>query len=807
MKEKLQSLFNAPWQEFIVISSMAVGGSVLLRIYEFLALGHRYELPSEMPTLILQSFYYDLRFTFALFSLAALVYLALAKLSAKAATYGYALLSGTLLFIQFGLERYFSQTRTPAGAEVLAYSQSDLSHAVLSSAGGIGPAELWLAVTVLILFGIYGHGLVKGKMRSLDLLEVRAFFAATFIAPLLLFFFPANARNFTSENHYFLAVNKPEFFIAQNFLFKSGSTASSTASRDDYPWLKEAKYDDVLGPYFNLGPEKPNIVLILVEGLGSDIMRKGKLAGFTPFLDELAAQGLYWENFLSTSGRTFGILPSVLGSLPHAQQGFTSLAEKMPAHLGLPSLLRDNGYRTRFFHGSNADFDGMRVFLKRQKIDLLVDQFHFSEGAERAGSDQGGFSWGYTDGALMQQGLEAVRSEAKTPFLDIFLTITTHEPFNPPRKDHYLALFEQRAAALPHPEDVRREVLKNADVFATFLYTDEVLRNFFEEYKKLPEYANTIFVVTGDHRMIPTTERNSIARYHVPLIIASALLKGPRAFPAVSSHLDITPSLLALLRKPYRMNLPPKEHWMGEGLDTNPQFRAQRSLAFMRTKVKLSDYLSKDLFLSTNGLFKLGEGLELERVQDPATLTKIEAEFKQYEDIAHYVATKNRLYPGTISRELSSVEMSYASARKLAFQKKYAEARSICEELLKVNPNDHDVRALMGRTHAWEKNYEKAREIFNELIDRAPNYADGYAALAYMEYWMSNDGEAERLIDKSLVLAPKGAEYLMLKARLLRKTKRLPEAREMVDRILADRPTNQEAIEFKRSLEPQEGGP
>ena len=62
-----------------------------------------------------------------------------------------------------------------------------------------------------------------------------------------------------------------------------------------------------------------------------------------------------------------------------------------------------------------------------------------------------------------------------------------------------------------------------------------------------PEYRNTIFILTGDHRLPEIPMSTRIDRYHVPLLIVSPLLKQPRMITAVSSHFDVAPSLLALL--------------------------------------------------------------------------------------------------------------------------------------------------------------------------------------------------------------------------------------------------------------------
>ena len=63
-----------------------------------------------------------------------------------------------------------------------------------------------------------------------------------------------------------------------------------------------------------------------MEGLGRAFTNKGAYLGnFTPFIDSLAEKSLYWENFLSEGGRTFAVLPSFLGSLPFAKNGFNEL--------------------------------------------------------------------------------------------------------------------------------------------------------------------------------------------------------------------------------------------------------------------------------------------------------------------------------------------------------------------------------------------------------------------------------------------------------------------------------------------------
>ena len=92
---------------------------------------------------------------------------------------------------------------------------------------------------------------------------------------------------------------------------------------------------------------------------------------------------------------------------------------------------------------------------------------------------------------------------------------------------------------------------------------------------------NTIFIITGDHRMAEIPVVSKIDKFHVPLIIYSQMLKQKEIFESVSSHLDIAPTLLAFLKANYGVNVPPTVHWLGEGIDVNKSFRNIHSLAFM----------------------------------------------------------------------------------------------------------------------------------------------------------------------------------------------------------------------------------
>jgi len=84
--------------------------------------------------------------------------------------------------------------------------------------------------------------------------------------------------------------------------------AFAYADEKNFPFLHTDQTPDVLSPFFDSTAIKPNIVFIIVEGLGRSFTNEGaRLGNFTPFLDSLSRHSLYWPNFLSEGGRTFAV--------------------------------------------------------------------------------------------------------------------------------------------------------------------------------------------------------------------------------------------------------------------------------------------------------------------------------------------------------------------------------------------------------------------------------------------------------------------------------------------------------------------
>jgi uncharacterized sulfatase len=359
-------------------------------------------------------------------------------------------------------------------------------------------------------------------------------------------------------------------------------------------------------------------------------------------------QSLYWENFLSTGGRTFAVLPSMFGSLPFGEKGFAEMNENMPKHLSLIKLLKDRGYYTSFIYGGDAHFDLMDVFLQRQGIDQIIDSKSFGPGYSKLPANDGGFTWGYGDKEIFRKLLETLKPTSEKPRLDIVLTLAMHSPFKVINQKYYNQKFENRLKDLHLDEKDIAERRNYAKQYATMLYFDDALRYLMTEYAKRTDFKNTIFIITGDHRMpeIPISTQHD--RFHVPLVIYSPMLKKTARFSSISTQFDITPSLTAFMRKNYGMKFPPYAHWMGSGLDTVRVFRNIHSYPLMRNKNELTDYIDGTYFLSSNGLNIISPTLDIEIINDTTLQEKIQMKFNSFKAINTFVCVQNRIVPDSV---------------------------------------------------------------------------------------------------------------------------------------------------------------
>ena len=281
-------------------------------------------------------------------------------------------------------------------------------------------------------------------------------------------------------------------------------------------------------------PSRPrlNVVIFLEESFGSEFWGcLGRPQTLTPEMDQLAAsEGMLFTNIYASGNRTVRGMEGVLSSFPPLP-GESIVKRDLSDHVEtIARLLQRDGYSTAFIYGGRGVFDGMRSFTLRNGYDRFVEEKHFEHPTFKT-------IWGVCDEDLYARSVEEFRDLAKAgkPFFATVLSVSNHKPYTYPR------------GRIPEDPDQRRR--ENA-----VKYSDYALGQFFRAAKKESFWTNTIFVVVADHGARVYGEQTiPIHSYEIPLLIVGpAVVKGPVRVGQLGCSLDVAPTVLGLIGRPYQ---------------------------------------------------------------------------------------------------------------------------------------------------------------------------------------------------------------------------------------------------------------
>lgn len=274
---------------------------------------------------------------------------------------------------------------------------------------------------------------------------------------------------------------------------------------------------------------RPNIIMLSLETFRAKDMKSmnPSLEGPapTPFLDRLAQdeRSAYWPRYYASGVPTVHAFMSIHASLimhPTRSIPFDATADHIE---GFPAALRAHGYRTLHFTGSDPDWDSQRVWLSR-----WYDEVDYSPAD------------GERDRLTFRRAAKRIREVAHgdQPFLAYIASISNHTPFRSP--EPALSITDGTTT---------RDALHN-----TMHYTDDVVRELYTSLSNEPWFANTVWVITGDHGFDLGDRGESGGHENlrhettwVPLIVHGAHAQQTRGEQTcVGSHLDLAPTVMEL---------------------------------------------------------------------------------------------------------------------------------------------------------------------------------------------------------------------------------------------------------------------
>ena len=281
-------------------------------------------------------------------------------------------------------------------------------------------------------------------------------------------------------------------------------------------------------------PARPrlNVVIILEESLGSEFWGSlgRKKRTLTPEMDKLAtSEGMLFTNIYASGNRTVRGFEGVLSSFPPLPGDSIVKRDLSDNVESIARILKRDGYNTVFLYGGRGVFDGMRSYALHNGYDRFVEQKHFAKPTFAT-------IWGVCDEDLMARSVEEFRALAATgkPFLGTILSVSNHKPYTyPPGRI---------------PEDPNQRKRDNA-----VKYSDYALGQFFKAARQEPFWNNTIFVVVADHgARVYGSQSIPIHSYEIPwVILGPAVVRQPARFDQLGCSLDVAPTVLGLVGRPY----------------------------------------------------------------------------------------------------------------------------------------------------------------------------------------------------------------------------------------------------------------
>ena len=286
--------------------------------------------------------------------------------------------------------------------------------------------------------------------------------------------------------------------------------------------------------------KRPNIVLIILEGMGAEffgIMNKDthipNYRSYTPFLDSLAGQGYYFTNIYSNSIHSIEGISAVTAGMPTFQTAWVRSGYAQRKVSSLPEIARSLGYQTLFAHGAtngSMNFDGYTHQIGYQ---TYLGRTEFNDERYYNGS------WGIDDEPFLQYFAKNI-NQMRSPFLATVFTLSSHGPYKVPE---------------PYKNTFNKGDIPMHNVVA---YTDFSLKKFFVTVKKEDWYTNTIFAIIPDHTTQEYYEyyKQKIAHYRLPIILFSPnkTLIPQGSSNVLGQQIDIFPTLVDLMgyQKPFR---------------------------------------------------------------------------------------------------------------------------------------------------------------------------------------------------------------------------------------------------------------
>lgn len=439
-------------------------------------------------------------------------------------------LSTLLVFVFNGWDvAYFSYTAKRTSFDYFVYM---LTNTETTSLAGDFIAEFWWLIVFFIFslaFSIWSF--VKLKSAPISWKLRRNWFGFLFTVTSFVIIgrggFQLKPIGIIEATNYSSLANAPAVLNSAFTIIKT----IAVTGLDDKKYFNEDDLKALFNPIQksqgqNILPKGTNVCFILLESFGTMYCGPNSPDSYTPFLDSILNQSMFFEDAIANGRTSMDALPSVISSIPaYTNESFILSEYCANQFQGIPSILAKQGYHSAFFHGASNGSMRFDAFTAAAGFDSYYGRNEYPNPAHFDGN------WGIEDHHMLSFAADEM-NQFKQPFFSMIFTLSSHHPYTIPTS------FKSRVKHGPEP------------LCATISYVDLALKEFWTKAKKQAWFNNTLFVFCADH-VGPTKrwDRCSLEwTYRIPIGFHHASMKLPKVTAGkVFQQIDIMPTIFDLL--------------------------------------------------------------------------------------------------------------------------------------------------------------------------------------------------------------------------------------------------------------------
>ena len=290
---------------------------------------------------------------------------------------------------------------------------------------------------------------------------------------------------------------------------------------------------------FNADARGRNVIILVFESLqwkAIDALA-GTATGATPHLDSLIAQGQVFKRFYSSSpdASLIGIGTILSGVCPITGFPYYGRGLETVSVSSLSRLFAKEGYQTYFVHPAQHEWMYIGPLAQRMGFAVYSGEDLTPLLPYRSKNTVSDYE------ALMRLA-DSVQA-ASQPFLGVFFSLSTHEPFDA----FYPLAFGNGTEKTFAQQFASDKYTRN------LAYTDWAIGQFLNRLKQAGLYDNTVFILVGDHPRRGFSGSEPKEMFRVPFVLAASGVLPPGANTRISSQADLLPTLVDLfhISQPY----------------------------------------------------------------------------------------------------------------------------------------------------------------------------------------------------------------------------------------------------------------